>query len=113
MAALRNQAPERTIHWSKQLQASFYMHGLSLSEPGTIAAIAAANGLDEGKVLQFLADGTAQSEAEVDFALVRALGVSSYPTLLYVDGTDVHQLPATGTPLATLNGMLDELLAEK
>lgn len=113
MAALRAQAPDRAVYWAKQLQAAFYTHGLSLSEPSTIAAIASANGLDEGRILQSLTDGTAQAQAEADFALARTLQVSSYPTLLYIDGTSVHQLPATGTPLATLNGVLDGLLAEK
>ncbi|TIT24300.1 MAG: DsbA family protein [Mesorhizobium sp.] len=113
MAALRAQAPDRAVHWAKQLQAAFYTHGLSLSEPSTIAAIASANGLDKDKVLQSITDGTAQAQAEADFALTRTLRVSSYPTLLYIDGTSVHQLPATGTPLVTLNGVLDELLAKK
>jgi putative protein-disulfide isomerase len=113
MAALRAQAPDRAAYWAKQLQAAFYTHGLSLSEPNTIATIASANGLDEGNLLQSITDGTAQAQAEADFALTRTLQVSSYPTLLYLDGTSVRQLPATGTPLATLNGILDELLAKK
>jgi putative protein-disulfide isomerase len=113
MAALRAQAPDRAVHWANQLQAAFYAHGLSLSESSTVAAIASANGLDKGKVLQSLTGCVAQAQAEADFALTRTLRVSSYPTLLCIDGTSVHQLPATGTPLPTLNGILDELLAEK
>lgn len=111
MAALKLQAPERAVHWAHQLQEAFYQYGLSLSEPSTIAAIASRNGLDEFKVLHALADGSAQSQAEADFALARKLGVSSYPTLLYVDGARVRQLPGTGTPLAKLNNTLDALLA--
>ncbi|WP_311273647.1 MULTISPECIES: DsbA family protein [unclassified Rhizobium] len=111
MAALRAQAPDRAVDWTKQLQEAFYIRGLSLSDPSTVAAIASANGLDAEKVLQSLADGTAQAQAKADFAFSRRLRVSSYPTLLYTDGTNVHQLPATGTPLGQLNGILDDLLA--
>ena len=110
-AALRAQAPERAVHWAHQLQEAFYMHGRSLSEPSTVSLIASAHGLDERKVLKSLADGSAQSLAEADFALARSLGVSSYPTLLFIDGNNAHQLPATGTPLATLNSKLDALLS--
>jgi putative protein-disulfide isomerase len=111
MAALRLQAPDRAVDWAHQLLEAFFQHGLSLSEPSTVAAIALRNGLDELKVLRALADGSAQSQAEADFALARGLGVNSYPTLLYVDGTRVHQLPGTGTSLAKLNSTLDSLLA--
>ncbi|GID03356.1 DsbA family protein [Pseudomonas sp. 008] len=111
MAALKLQAPDRAVNWAHQLQEAFYQHGLSLSEPSTVAAIALRNGLDELKVLRALADGTAASQAEADFDLARKLEVNSYPTLLYVDDTRVHQLPGTGIPLAILNSTLDSLLA--
>jgi putative protein-disulfide isomerase len=111
LAALRAQAPERAVHWAHQLQEAFYSRGLSLSAPGTIAGIASAEGLDAGLVLHQLADGSAKAQAQADFALTRALGVSAYPTLLYVDGSQVHRLPATGAALAALNSKLDALLA--
>lgn len=111
LAALRAQAPERAVFWAHQLQEAFYTHGLSLSEPSTISLIASKHGLDERKVLKSLADGSAQSQAEADFALARSLGVSSYPTLLFIDGNNVHQLPATGTSLAMLNSELNALIS--
>jgi len=113
LAALRAQAPERAVHWAHELQAAFYGRGLSLSEPETIAAIAKENGLDDALVRRQLADGTARGLAEADFDRAqRRLGVSSYPTLLFVDGGEAHPLPATGTPLAVLNQRLDDLLGE-
>jgi putative protein-disulfide isomerase len=110
LAALRAQAPERAIHWAHRLQEAFYGRGLSLSDPGTIAGIAAADGLDADAVLRHLAGGSAHAQAEKDFALTRRLGVASYPALLYVDGDQVHQLPATGTALEVLNSRLDAIL---
>lgn len=110
LAVLRAQAPERAVHWAHELQAAFYGRGLSLSDPATMAGIAKANGLDEDLVLRQLADGYGKAQARADFELARSLGVSSYPTLLFVDGDNVLKLPATGTLLSTLNDKLDALL---
>lgn len=113
LAVLRAQAPERAVYWTHALQAAFYDRGLSLSDPATIAGIAAANGLDEAAVLQDLKSGAGQAQAQVDFALAQQLGVASFPTLLFVDGNTVHPLPATGASLSVLNQQLDSLLAER
>ena len=110
LAVLRRQAPERAVHWAHELQAAFYGSGLSLSDPTTIAGIASANGLDEEAVLRDLASGAGAEQAQADFELSRRLGVTSYPTLLFIDGNTVHPLPATGTPLNVLNRELDKLL---
>lgn len=111
LAVLRAQAPDRAVDWAHALQAAFYGQGLSLSDPATMAGIAAAHGLDAAAVLRDLQSGAGQAQAQADFALARQLGVRSYPTLLFVDGSTVHQLPGTGTPLEVLNQKLDALLA--
>lgn len=110
LAVLRAHAPTRAVHWAHELQAAFYDRGLSLSDPATIAGIAASNGLDEAAVLRDLKSGAGQAQAQADFTLARQLGVTSYPTLLFVDGDTVYPLLATGTPLSMLNQKLDALL---
>lgn len=110
LAVLRAHAPTRAVHWAHELQAACYDRGLSLSDPATIAGIAAANGLDEAAVLRDLKSGAGQAQAQADFTLARQLGVRSYPTLLFVDGDSVHPLRATGTSLSMLNDKLDALL---
>lgn len=110
LAVLRAQAPQQAVHWAHELQAAFYGQGLSLSDPDTIVSIAKANGLDDVAVRNDLDNGDGQKQAQADFALARALGTTSFPTLLYINGNQVYQLPATGTPLNTLNQKLDELL---
>ena len=110
LAVLRAHAPERAVHWAHELQAAFYSRGLSLSEPATIGEIAAVNGLDVQAVLRDLQSDTASARAKADFAIARQLGVSSYPTLLYIDGNTAHPLPGTGATLAELESQLDALL---
>ena len=110
LAVLRDLAPDKAIYWAHQLQEAFYARGCSLSEPNTIADIAEADGLDAAQVLSRLEDGSALRQAQSDFALARRYGVASYPTLLFLDGRNVHALPATGTALEVLNKRLDALL---
>lgn len=110
LAALRAQAPEHAAHWANKLLEAFYFGGLSLSEPKTVADIASNAGLNAELAVQQFLDGSAHSRGKADFVLAKNLGAVSYPTLLYVDGPSVHQLPATGASLETLNAKLDGLL---
>jgi hypothetical protein len=48
--------------------------------------------------------------AQADFRLARTLG-ATFPTLLLIDGTNVHRLPATGTALQVMNRDLTQALA--
>ncbi|MGG7445069.1 DsbA family protein [Kosakonia oryzendophytica] len=110
LAVLRSLSPERAVHWAHELQAAFYGQGLSLSDPATITGIAKAHGFDDAAVLSALQDGSAMAQARQDFAIARQLGVTSYPTLLYINDGVLHPLPATGTPLDVLNQTLDALM---
>lgn len=110
LAVLRAQDSERAIHWVHELQQAFYVNGRSLSDQEVCLGIAAVGGLDVEMVRRHLTDGSGREQALADFALARALGVQSYPTLLFVDGREVTPLPAVGTPLEMLNQSLDSLL---
>lgn len=110
LAALRAQDAERSIRFAHLLQQAFYVEGRSLSDPEAIAHIAEAEGLDFAAIRSMLTDGRVHAAAQADFAMVRELGVTSYPTLLFIDGKQVHRLPATGTNLSVLNSRLDVLL---
>ncbi|WP_353397518.1 DsbA family protein [Duganella hordei] len=111
-AALRAQDPERAIDWVHLLQEKFYVHGRSLSDHETVADIAKANGLDVEKVLAQMTDGTAKAAAKADFAQASMFQVASFPTLLFVEETGAHKLPATGTSVEVLNMWLDDLLVQ-
>jgi putative protein-disulfide isomerase len=113
LAALRAQDEQRGIEFFHQIQQEFYGEGRSLSDPETYVRIAAATGLDPDRTKQLLASGDAAKLAQADFATARRLGVTTYPTLLLIDGSKVHRLPATGTALEVLNRELTQALAAR
>lgn len=112
VAALRHQAPERSIELAGRVQEHFYVRGLSLSAPATFASVASEAGLDPDRTLELLASGEAQNMALSDFTEARQLGVTSYPTLLVVQGGARIQLPATGSTVPEMTGALDAALAQ-
>ena len=112
LAALRAQDPSRGVHFAHRLQKAFYEQGLDLAEASTVLEIAASEGIDVGKTEALLNDGKALAAAKEDFDLARRLGVSAFPTLLFVNGQAVHKLPTHGTTLAFLNKKIDELITQ-
>jgi len=91
MAALRAAAPHRAVELAVALQRAFFVHGHSLSLPGTYRMIAEARGLDAEAVLDTFTSPASQIAAEADFRRAAGLAVEAYPTLLAVDaGRAVH-----------------------
>lgn len=110
LAALRAQDEARGIELFHMMQQALYEEGRSLSDSETYAGIASDMGLDPERTKRLLESGEAARLAQGDFARARQLGVSTYPTLLVVDGDRVQRLPATGTALEVLNRELNETI---
>jgi putative protein-disulfide isomerase len=110
LAALRAQDEARAIEFLHRMQQAFYGEGRSLSDAQTYAQIATEAGVDPESTKKALASGEAARLARSDIAWARELGVSSYPTLLFMAGDQVRPLPATGTALEVLNRDLDAAL---
>jgi putative protein-disulfide isomerase len=111
LAALRSQNEGQGIDLFDQIQQAFYGEGRSLSEPETYVRIATASGLDSDRTKHMLASGEAAQLAQADFGMARALGVTTYPTLLVITESHVHRMPATGTTLEDLNRELTRVLS--
>ena len=92
MAALRAAAPHRAVELAVALQRAFFVHGHSLSLPGTYRTIAEARGLDAAEVVDTFRSPASQIAAEADFRRAAGLAVEAYPTLLAVDGGRVVHL---------------------
>ncbi|MET9090049.1 DsbA family protein [Streptomyces sp. NPDC004237] len=89
VATLRHAAPERAAELAAALQHAFYVDGRSLSDGATYREIAAAAGLDADAVVTAFEGPEASSAAADDFRRAAELGVTSFPTLLAVDGDSV------------------------
>ncbi|MGZ3142679.1 DsbA family protein [Lentzea chajnantorensis] len=88
VAAVREAAPERAAELAIAVQQAFFHDGRSLSDPETFRGIATDFGLDGDAVVA--AFHSAQPEA--DFVRAARFGVSGYPTLIALDGTNGYAL---------------------
>ena len=95
MAAVRQVAPGRVVDLAAAVQHAFYVDGLSLSDPATYRAVAAAAGLDPDAVVDAFTAPASAAAAHADFTRAAGLGVHSFPTLLAVDG-DRQKVIAVG-----------------
>jgi putative protein-disulfide isomerase len=111
VAALRQVAPDRIVELAAALQHAFYVDGLSMSDPATYDALAAAAGLDADAVVgAFAAPGSATA-ARDDFARAAGLGVQSFPTLPAVRGERAAALAVGHATADEIDVRLDTLAA--
>ncbi|WP_419669097.1 DsbA family protein [Streptomyces sp. 2-1] len=92
VAALRRMAPDRAAELAGALQRTFYVDGLSLSEPATYRKVAEEAGLDADAVVSAFDSPEAYDTAADDFRRCAELGVTGFPTLLGLDGDRVAVL---------------------
>lgn len=85
-AALRRAAPERAVELAAAVQEAFFVEGRSLADPETHRGIAREYGLDEVAVVAGFDHAWSLRAAEADFARVRRMGVTAFPTLYAVTG---------------------------
>lgn len=86
VAALRAlSAPSGMPSVIRTLHEAFFIHGLSLSDPQTIAWVAAREGLDPDEARRGYLSPASETAAREDLAMAAELGVSGFPTLLVAD----------------------------
>ncbi|MEU7044138.1 DsbA family protein [Streptomyces varsoviensis] len=113
LAALRRQAPERTLEIAGALQAAWYRDGRSLSEPDTLAAVATALGLDADAATAAYADPPTRRAAEEEFRQVRRLGVEGFPTLLLHTPAGVRRIGGPMSSARDLARAFDQALDQR
>ncbi|MEU1675048.1 DsbA family protein [Streptomyces roseifaciens] len=108
LAALREQAPERTLEFAGALQRAWYVDGRSLSDPETVRAVASGLGVDADAAVAAFADPAVRRAAEAEFREVRRLGVDSFPTLLLHTPGGLRRLGGPTTSARGLTRALDQ-----
>ncbi|SER23432.1 putative protein-disulfide isomerase [Lentzea xinjiangensis] len=88
LIALRQAAPERAAELAVAMQSAFFHDGASLSDPRTYRTIAEDFGLDADAVVAAFETAT----PEADFQLAARLGVTGFPTLIAVRGSERYAL---------------------
>lgn len=94
--SLRQKNPKLTFEVFAEMQKSFFVDGRNLSNIDTYVDIANELGLNSVSLDQSIVSPSAHVEVQRDFATVAALGVNSFPTLLYVNRAKVLRLPTSG-----------------
>ena len=102
-AALRQADPSRAVALAVRLQRAFYVDGLSLSESATYRDVAQSAGLDADRVVAGFEAPESAAAARADFLRSAELGVSSFPTLLAVDGDRTTVLAVGHASLADID----------
>ena len=89
---MRREDPARALAFLHALQRAFYAGGVNVTDPGSLAAMAAEFGRDPAAFAAALATDEARQETWRDYAISRGAGVSGFPTLILgprADGTYV------------------------
>ncbi|MBT2384105.1 DsbA family protein [Streptomyces sp. ISL-11] len=109
LAALREQAPGRTLECAAALQRAWYVDGRSLSDPATLRVVAEGlDGVDADAAVAAFTDPATRRTAEADFREVRRLGVDSFPTLLLHTPAGMRRLGGPTTSARALTRALDQ-----
>lgn len=106
LAALRKQAPERSVDLAVAMQRAWYMDGRGLDDADVYRDIANEFGLDGDQAVADFEDPATREEAEEDIRTVRSLEVPHFPTLLlHTEQGDFN----LGSPTATAEELTQEL----
>lgn len=84
VVALRRLAPERAIDIAGALHEAVFVHALDMREPTTVAWAARRMGLDEGQAMANFLRDESDAEAKDDVAAAHHLGITGFPTLVFV-----------------------------
>ena len=95
MVTVRATDAARALPYLKRVQRAFYAQGRDVTQPGTLADLAAEEGLERGVFLAALASQEARDAVRQDFAATQQTGVTGFPTLAvaYPDRRDSSSSP--------------------
>ncbi|WP_086668416.1 DsbA family protein [Lentzea kentuckyensis] len=106
LIALRQAAPDRAAELAVAMQQAYFHDGLSLSNAKTYRVIADAFGLDSDAVVSAFKNAV----PDTDFSRAAQLGVSSFPTLIALQGTKAFVLARGHATADEIDERLTQLL---
>lgn len=109
---MRNLIPDLTFPYFAAMQRAFYTDGRDVTDPATLADLAAPFCADAGLFTAVYAAEEIAQATEADFSLTQALGVSGFPTIVLNDKSGLTALTIGYRPFADLAPALEAWLAE-
>jgi putative protein-disulfide isomerase len=84
--------PAQVAAFAGDLPDRHYIDGKPLDDLDVLASLAAKHGADPEAFAQLWPSEQARAGVQRAFAAARAFGISSYPTLIYRDGDELHMV---------------------
>lgn len=88
VVVLRRRGMETGLAALRQLHRAFYAENRDVTDPGTLADLAAELGMDRADFLNEFTSEAAIAETRGDFAIAQAAGIRGFPTLIAGEGAD-------------------------
>lgn len=96
----------------KSVQAAFYAEGRDVTQPQTLAQLAAQQGLDSDRFLERFASEEIKKMTRTHFRQTAEIGVRGFPTVILQNAARFDVLTYGYRPLAELAPQLDRWFAE-
>ena len=102
--------PALTFPLFKALQHAFYAEGRDVTQPAILAGLAAELGVDATLFLNAFNSDAARTKTLAHFRQARQAGVSSFPTLIIQQDTQLQPVSSGCLPLETVRETIDRHL---
>jgi len=105
-------APALIFPLFRAIQAAFYAEGRDVTQPGVLADLAAALGVNAQEFLRAFDNDVARAKTQAHFRQARQAGVRGFPALILQQGTQLHSVSNGCQSLDTVRAALDAWLTE-
>lgn len=107
--AMEQLAPAAAPDFAAALPDAHYIDGQPLDDAEVLAALAARHGVSGAAFVELWQSGAARSGVQHAFSRARAVGIRSYPTVLYRRGDEAWQIALGFAPPAAAVARLNAL----
>lgn len=112
VVAVRRMAPDRVFSYFHRLQRAFYLENRDVTDTDTLAAEAAAEGLDEAAFRRLFDDPETRQQTAGDFMFSTNLGIRGFPSVVLQHGDEYRLLTIGYRSYDVLKERLEQWCAE-
>jgi putative protein-disulfide isomerase len=112
VVVVRAMDPKKEFEFFKLAQEAFYYHNKEMNRVETYADIVTSLGMDKDKFTQLFESEEYKTAVKRDFERAGTLGVSGFPTMLFVKDGEVHILSRGYTQKEKISSKVDQLMRQ-